>query len=595
MVVTVALGLFALAGLIRMLDARRQLTFARSDLERARGQVVARRDDAARRSLATAASRVAQARRAADSFPLNLVRPVPVLGAASKGLADGAEAAAEAVAAGRMVAQAAGSFPTRLNSGLSGSDLTPFAAAATRSQAALTQAESHVAKAGVHLRGPKGAALPVVSRPARQLAAELAKTSKQLDGARRGMALLADLAGSNTDARLLVLAQDSLELRPTGGYIGSYGILHFAHGTVALEQYQDTQLLPPPQPAMEPPADLAVALPSYWSITNSNWWPDFPTSAQTAREMFNRQGGGQVDGVIGLTEYATARMVGVVGPLNVPGYDKPVTEEGFDRRVVYEVELKRPQDEPRKRFLTVLADTLFDRVFHLQPGEVPALTKAMDRSVAAGDIQLWFADPARQAQLAGTVIEGALPKTDRDFLMLVDANLSASKANLGLVKDVTYRARRRKDGKVAARLEATVRNGEPQNAALNPYYNGYLRVYVPLAATLSPTRTGQVDAGRATDGPYRVFTQVLDIQPEATQKVTFDYLLPADVAPDGDYRLTWVRQAGTPRDSLTAVVSGRTATVRAGERALHVDHTFKGSALGEWWRRRWIVRKLGLD
>lgn len=42
---------------------------------------------------------------------------------------------------------------------------------------------------------------------------------RDLDGAGRGLDLLADLTAPTTDARLLVLDQDSLERRATGGFV----------------------------------------------------------------------------------------------------------------------------------------------------------------------------------------------------------------------------------------------------------------------------------------------------------------------------------------------------------------------------------------
>jgi hypothetical protein len=159
-------------------------------------------------------------------------------------------------------------------------------------------AERRMARAEALLQGPAGAVLPPVSAPARQLRAEIRQARRQLSGARQGLDLLAELTSPGVDARLLLIAQDSLELRPTGGYIGSFGVIHLSHGTVRLERYEDTESLPPPDPPLTPPNDLDPVLPRHWGLSNVNWWPDFPTTAWMAREMFRRQGGGAVDGVV---------------------------------------------------------------------------------------------------------------------------------------------------------------------------------------------------------------------------------------------------------------------------------------------------------
>jgi hypothetical protein len=524
---------------------------------------------------------------------LGAVKPIPLVGSLSRAPADAARAGLGAVAAGRDLLTAAISFPSTGSAAANGHDLSAFHEAALRSRHAVDEASTHLVAAQAALAGPAGAAFPQVSGPARAIRADLVRARRQLEGAQRGLQLLADLTGPDTDARMLVLSQDSLELRPTGGYVGSYGVVHFLHGTVALEKYEATEALPAPDPPMEPPEGLAESLPDgMWRLSNVNWWPDFPTTALTAREMFKRQGGGTVDGVIALTEYATARMVGAVGPLHLPGYANPVTEERFDERAVYEVELKRPLDDPRKKFLSELAAVLFDRVFHVPGDRLPRLTAAFDRSAAAGDIQLWFADPARQQQIEGSVVAGQLPVTEGDFLMLVDANLAASKANLGLVKHLDYQVRRA-GGKLHAHLEVKVTSKGPATE-INPYYDGYLRVYVPLGSRLLGDVTGQRQAGSADDAPYDVFAQELTVEPQTEQVATFDYVLPTTVAPDGHYRLIWPRQVGTSRDSFRAVIDGQRVQASPNDRVVQVDHPVDATGPIGWLRRRWIVRRLGL-
>jgi len=521
---------------------------------------------------------------------LGIIKPVPLLGSPARAVDVASTAGLEAVAAGRLVLGASSLFPTGGIDARLGGDLSAVHGAALRSQGALAEAGNHLNVARSALAGAGGAILPQVSSPALAMLAEVDHARHQLVGARKGLSLLADLSDPATDVRLLLLSQDSLELRATGGYVGSYGVLHFLHGSVRLDKYEATEDLPDPKPMIPPPADLAVYLPGPWRLSNVNWWPDFPTTATAARDMFRRQGGGDVQGVIALTELATARMIGATGPLQIPGYEKPVTEDGFDKRVVYEVEQKMPRDVPRKKFLTELAATLFERLFALPPDRVPLLAEAVARSAGAGDIALWFNEPARESLIDGAVVEGRLPRTQGDFLMLVDANLSATKANLDLTRDVVYRVARENGGWVG-HLRARIRD-DADKTAINPYYNGYLRVYVPLGSKLVGNRSDQTDSGPAPDGPYEVFSQLVNVDPRGEQVVTFDYELPPAVAASGRYRLSWVRQSGTPRDTLAGTVEGRSFQSVPGERTLLVEGDGKGHGVIDWLRSRWVVKKL---
>ena len=52
--------------------------------------------------------------------------------------------------------------------------------------------------------------------------------------------------------------------------------------------------------------------------------------------------------------------------------------------------------------------------------------------------------------------------------------------------------------------------------------------------------------------------------------MTFDYLLPESVSQGETYELTWLRQSGTPRDSLTVIVGDRQFKANAADRLLEV-------------------------
>lgn len=579
-----------LVGAGRVASARHDLDAGRRELVAARAALAERRDADAGLALDRAERRFSRARRTAGALPLGAVRALPVLGSPGRALAGAARAGLELVAAGRVVTAAARELPTAGRSGLDGHDLSAFHAATLGSGRALDRARAHLDRARRLVAGPAGALLPPVSGPARAVGRELDGAARDLDAARRGLRLLAELSAPDTEARILVLSQDSMELRPTGGFIGSFGVIRIAGGTARLERYESFEDLPPPDPPMAPPPLLAQALPRWWGISNVNWWPNFPTTAATAREMFRRQGGGEVDAVVAFTEDAMARLVGAIGPVTVPGYAEPVTEEGFARRVLWEVELKRPQDTPRKRFLIELSRIVFDRVLSLPAEEVPDVARAVAASVAAGDVQAWFADPRRQRLIAGTAWAGELPAPSGDFLRLAEANLSAGKANAELTRSVAYTVRRSGD-RMVAHLEISYRNaGAP--SPVNPYYSGLLRVYVPRGSRLLDTSGGQMDLGDAADGPYRVFARWVHVAPLGRQEVAFDYLLPAEVVRGRHYRLTLVRQPGTTRDVYAVVAAGRHATLAPGRRSLELAVAVRDNPLVEFLRTRRLLAPL---
>jgi hypothetical protein len=593
--VTIVIGALLLLVAVRLTSARSHLSRAKSDLVASRTAVTGKQIDQARTLLDQADRALRGARHDTTSFPMSIVAKVPLIGSPARAISDTSGAGLHVVAAGRLLADAAERFPTSGKTGVDGHDLTVMHDAAAASAAPIAAAEQQLALAHDALAGPRSAMLPFVSGAVRPVDKVVGDTRKQLVSAGKGLSLLADLTSKDTDARILLLSQDTLELRPTGGFIGSYGVIHFDHGTVSLEEYHSYEDLPAADPPMTPPDDLAPYLyeGGQWDLSNVNWWPNFPYSAATAREMYKRQAGDEVDGVIAVTENLTSRLVGVLGPIHVPGYSQPVVEQGFEDRVVYEVELKDPPDNPRKKFLELLSDQLFDKLFHLDSGHLPSVADAVGRAGAAGDVQVWFADPKRQAAVAGTSFEGALPTPKGDFLMLVDSNMSASKANRNLVKNITYKVTPEANGRMRARLEAVYENQGPQTS-INKLYAAYLRVYAPLGAKLLTAQSDTLyDEGQAPDGPYQVFGMEADVQPKGEHVFSIEYELPPTVATGSQYHLTWIRQAGTPADTLSVAIGRKGVNADPGERDFEITQRVGPSRVRAWLHDRWILRKIG--
>jgi len=101
-----------------------------------------------------------------------------------------------------------------------------------------------------------------------------------------------------------VLFQNNFELRPGGGFIGSFGILKVKGGKVTKFEVHDTgnfdgripDTVAPPYPMKE-----TLNIPS-WKLRDSNWEPDFETNAKQAIEFYKMgQGEENFDGVVAIT------------------------------------------------------------------------------------------------------------------------------------------------------------------------------------------------------------------------------------------------------------------------------------------------------
>ena len=143
-------------------------------------------------------------------------------------------------------------------------------------------------------------------------------------------ARLPTILGWEGPRRYLVLTQNPAELRPTGGYTGSYGIIGFDRGRVVERTFRDVFLLDFPWdfPYVAPPRELTDYLlgPNQpWQFADANWSPDFPTSAQDALRLYaNESGDERLDGVLAITTYTIDEFLKLTGPIAVPEYDATI-------------------------------------------------------------------------------------------------------------------------------------------------------------------------------------------------------------------------------------------------------------------------------
>jgi hypothetical protein len=115
------------------------------------------------------------------------------------------------------------------------------------------------------------------------LSRPLATYGPLLDDYRELDDILPGLLGWGGEKRYLVLAQNPAELRPTGGYTGTVGVVTLRDGALVEQRFMDTYELSRREglPFIEPPAALADRLlgdEQSWRLADANWSADFPKS-----------------------------------------------------------------------------------------------------------------------------------------------------------------------------------------------------------------------------------------------------------------------------------------------------------------------------
>ncbi len=177
---------------------------------------------------------------------------------------------------------------------------------------------------------------------------------QKINQARSVLPLVPSFIAQDSKKTYLLLFQNSAELRPTGGFIGSYGLLTFEKGKLLDFNVEDIysadgQL----KGYVEPPAPIKEFLgQNTWYFRDSNWDPDFPISAQRAEWFLKKTTNRSVDGVIAVNLPAVKELLKATGTINLTDYNEEVTADNLFERAEYHSEIDFfPGSTQKKRFL----------------------------------------------------------------------------------------------------------------------------------------------------------------------------------------------------------------------------------------------------
>lgn len=356
--------------------------------------------------------------------------------------------------------------------------------------AALAEAVPHLDEASIRLDAVPLRAVPESRRAAFESArTELRFVREDLRRLAESAPLLQRLLGASGKRRYLVVFQNSRELRPTGGFIGSFALMDVKDGAVE-------RLEIPAGGPYDLRAGLMrrVAAPEQlrlvnarWEFQDANWFADFPTSAGSLIWFYEQSGGPTVDGVVAVTSDLMVDLLRALGPVEMAEYGKTVTAENFyeQARLAVEVEYDREANRP-KQFISDMAPKLLAKLVEEGRAKMLPLADALTSALSRKDVLVWFRDGEEQALASSFGWTGELsPLPGGDFLAVAHANIAGGKTDGLIEEEIGHESEIREDGTivdtVTIRRTHAGRKDHPVEGVKNI---DYVRVYAPEGSVL---------------------------------------------------------------------------------------------------------------
>ncbi len=292
--------------------------------------------------------------------------------------------------------------------------------------------------------------------------------------------------------------------------------------------------------------------------------PDAPTVASIMAQMYAAGGGtAPIDGVFFLDPTGLASMLDVAGPVTVPGLDQEINAASLRKFLLvdqYSLDPSVRQDVVEavagvslQQFLSATLPPARDFASALGPA-------ATEGHVVAWALRAEEQSVFRLAGMSGFMPSPNEGDTDRDGLAVVTDNLAGNEIDGYLSRTVDYAATfDDESGAVAGEVTVTVRNHAPSSgASATVIGNGIglpdgtsrtnLTVYSPLDASGVTVDGVATEALAGTQGGWSTTTIALDLAPGAERTVRLELSGTLDT---DHYRFVWRPQPLVTPDHLT--------------------------------------------
>lgn len=383
-------------------------------------------------------------------------------------------------------------------------------------------------------------------------------------------AVIPALFGMESPRTILVLFLNNTEIRPGGGFIGSYGVITVDKGSITSLFTDGTENLDRAAIALapiEPPKPIKDHLIHRWFFRDSNWSPDFAQSTKSVLRFYELENGQQaekIQTVVGITPEVLETIMKYTGPVTARG--KVYTSENVTDTLEQAVEIDFHEQGisklERKAVIGEIGSEIIARMKRISPLQWPGLLNDFQNLIDERHVIFYDKDPKIQKTLDELGWSGRMKKAKSDSIMFVDANLASLKTDRVMERSMQYRVfKDSSSGEWRARVTMDYKNTGSFDWRTTRY-GTYTRWFFP-EGTRFLGGSGSVKTHKdKTPGAWDVVNEegrtavgsFIVTEPGTTTRVVIDVALAPQVVTSilqGHYSLFVQKQLGTHGFELT--------------------------------------------
>ncbi|MFA6423233.1 MAG: DUF4012 domain-containing protein [Patescibacteria group bacterium] len=381
--------------------------------------------------------------------------------------------------------------------------------------------------------------------------------------ARQDLALKAQLASIvSNKGKYLVVFQNDAELRPSGGFIGSYGTIDWDKGIKKIEfgtnvykidkSFEEVKYVTPPAPIQK---YLGV---EKWAFRDSNWALDYRDAAENMAWFYEKETDQAIDGVITVNTEAAIELLQKTGEVKLDKYNLVINAGNFRTIIQEQVEKNYYENSDNKIInepKAILADLM--KVMEQKISNQP---KSDMMQFALGqlnkkNLMLYSKNISVEQAINQFNWGGAIRTSNQDYLYISRASLGGGKSSKNVNENISYKIEKNNSSSLFITRTHTG-NGVYPDAANSTYY----RVAIPKGSIISSVKIDNNELKDTVD-LYSEYNRDIvgflsNVAPGSSQNIQINYILPFKI--QDNYSLLIQKQSGAPFETYNINIMGET-------------------------------------
>lgn len=408
------------------------------------------------------------------------------------------------------------------------------------------------------------AKIPTWTPQLQEVKDQLTNTLMTFDTVDKVIPQLDTLFGRDREKKYVLLFANNMELRPGGGFIGSFGIItlrdYAIHDLKIYDVYDaDGQLTA----HVEPPEAIKKYLDQpHWFLRDSAFSPDFLANYNQAKFFLDKELKiTDLDGGILLTTTTIQNILEAVDELYIPDYQETVTKDNFYIKAQLHAEKDFfPGSLQKKRFLGSVMDQL---LLNIGKTSFPTLAQMIKKSLDEKHMVMYMQNQQVQSVIdevywSGRTITPQCANPNKqncvvDYFFPYDANLGVNKANFFISRPIFLDVKIGNDGKIQNKVTMRYHNESQNDVFPGGRYKNYLQVLLPPNVSVKQITNNNalIEHYDVKGGEFTTIGFLIEVQPQSTNEITIVYELPALLQKgDGTYQLIFQKQIGSQHSDL---------------------------------------------